>query len=113
MVPVYLILVPVTESHRKILITKEKDNNMIYYTLIVFENGNWYPQFGSYDKDEVKYERQVWLDDEYSAFNVKIIKTVTEEKDGSRYQDSLDKRLDELNNKTAWVDALNKVLNNK
>lgn len=77
MVPVYLILVPVTKSHRKILITKEKDNTMEYHVLLIEYNGRWYIEFGDYDRDVVLEEKS----DSYADEKTKIITTTDVQKD--------------------------------
>tara|TARA_R100000458_G_C8203095_1_gene193014 strand:+ start:281 stop:547 length:267 start_codon:yes stop_codon:yes gene_type:complete len=77
MVPVYLILVPVTKSHRKILITKEKDNTMKYHVLLIEYNGRWYIEFGDYDRDVVLEEKS----DSYADEKTKIITTTDVQKD--------------------------------
>jgi hypothetical protein len=66
MVPVYLILVPVTKSHRKILITKEKDNTMkrIIKELSAFadqtEKGHDVSIAVFYDSEYKEYQVESW-----------------------------------------------------
>ena len=77
MVPVYLILVPLTKTNRKILITKEKDNTMEYHVLLIEYNGRWYIEFGDYDRDVVLEEKS----DSYADEKTKIITTTDVQKD--------------------------------
>lgn len=59
---------------------------MKYHTLLTMENGRWYIQFGDYDKDVVKQEKE----DDYSGFKTKIITT-------GDSQEAIDKKVAELN----------------
>lgn len=58
-----------------------------YYTLLIFRNKKWEPEFGSYDRDDVKQEQ-----DEYPKKSTKIIIT-------GDAQDMIDAKVNEINSK--------------
>lgn len=59
-----------------------------YHTLLTLENGLWCIQFGDYDKEVVKQEKE----DSYSDYKCKIITTLDD-------QASVDAKVKELNSK--------------
>tara|TARA_B100001939_G_C16906371_1_gene602524 strand:+ start:904 stop:1113 length:210 start_codon:yes stop_codon:yes gene_type:complete len=66
---------------------------MDYYTMLVYDYGAtmWTPEFGSYDKDEVKEEIQSWIDyEDYKSHQFLIICT-------GESQDEVQLAVDELN----------------
>jgi hypothetical protein len=47
-----------------------------YYTLAVYEDGHWSPQFGDYSRAVVKQEREDWHDSQgYPYAHLTIIST--------------------------------------
>ena len=47
---------------------------MTYYTIVTLDNGEWSPQWGTFDKKEAQEER-VMFNAEYRRAHVKIIAT--------------------------------------
>lgn len=60
---------------------------MTYYTLAVFQNGEYSPQFGDYDLNVVRQEMR----DEWRGFKTKILRT------SSARQKEIDKVIRDLN----------------
>jgi len=64
---------------------------MDYYTMLVYTYGVWTPEFGSFDKEEVKEEIQSWIDyEDYKSHQFLIICT-------GESQDEVQLQVDELN----------------
>lgn len=55
-----------------------------YYSLLTREDGQWAPQFGDYDLDTVKAERDDYRDHGHKAKDLKIITTTDEQADIKR-----------------------------
>ncbi|CAM5598966.1 hypothetical protein MAUB1S_10129 [Mycolicibacterium aubagnense] len=56
----------------------------VYYSLLTREDGQWAPQFGDYDLDTVKFERDDYRDRGHKAKDLKIITTTDEQADINR-----------------------------
>lgn len=64
-----------------------------YFTLAVYENGRWGPQFGDYDRETVKYELEDYVDQGHRRKHLRIIETGNKQVDVN-----------------AGIEALNKVV---
>jgi hypothetical protein len=62
-----------------------------YFTLVIFENGSWAPQFGDYVRSVVQDERDDYREHDVLLKHMKIIKTTDD-------QASIDSAVAQLNN---------------